>query len=113
LVAAFTHLSADLSGVRSEQLRDRALVGGLTIAAVSGAGLSPVAPLSVHERPDGGFTLVLLLEPGHFVVHAMPERERLLVDALTLAGQDARKAVDVFARRLAPSDVHTEKRGVG
>jgi S-adenosylmethionine decarboxylase len=111
--AAFTHLTADLSGLRAEQLRDRALVTGLVIAAVGGAGLTSLAAPTIHERPQGGLSAVLLLEPGHLVVHALPERGRLLVDLLTLATQEPLKALEVFQRRLAPRDVRTELRALG
>jgi hypothetical protein len=37
----------------------------------------------------------------------LPADGLLLVDVLARAGQDARKAVDVFARRLAPRAMHT------
>ena len=113
LAAAFTHLTADLSGVRAEYLRDRSLVGGLLIAAVAGAGLAPLSTPAVHERADGGFTLVVLLEPGHIVVHTLPDRERLIADMLTPADHDPGKAVDVFVRRLAPANVRSERRAVG
>ncbi len=111
--AAFTHLTADLSGVRDEQLRDLPLITGLLIAAVGGAGLSSLAPPALHERPRGGMTAVLLLEPGHLIVHALPDRSRLILDMLTLSTQEPLKALEVFTRRLAPRDVRTELRAIG
>jgi S-adenosylmethionine/arginine decarboxylase-like enzyme len=111
--AAFTHLTADLSGARDEQLRDLSLITGLLIAAVAGAGLTAVAPPTLHVRPLGGLTAVMLLEPGHLLVHALPERGLLIVDVLTLASQEPLKALEVFSRRLAPRKVHTEVRAVG
>jgi S-adenosylmethionine decarboxylase len=113
LPAAFSHLTADLSGIRAEHLRDRMLVAGLVVAAAAGAGLSPVSTPAVHERADGGFTLVLLLDPGHLVLHTLPDRERLIISVLSPAGLDPGKALDVFVRRLAPREVHTDKRPLG
>jgi S-adenosylmethionine/arginine decarboxylase-like enzyme len=113
LPAVFSHLTADLSGVRSEHLRDRTLVAGLAIAAVAGAGLSTASTPGVHERADGGFTLVLLLEPGHLVLHTLPDRGRAIIEVLADSSHDPVKALDVFVRRLAPREVHTDKRPLG
>jgi S-adenosylmethionine decarboxylase len=113
VAATFTHLTADLSGVRDEQLRDLTLLTGLLIAAAGGAGLTALAPPALHARPLGGLTAMLLLEPGHVVVHAFPERSRLILDILTLATQQPLKALEVFTRRLSPRDVRTEVRPVG
>ncbi len=113
MAATFTHLTADLSGVREEQLRDLTLITGLLIAATGGAGLTTLAPPVLHTRPQGGLSAVLLLEPGHLVVHAFPERSRLIIDLLTLATQQPLRALEVFTRRLSPRDVRTEVRPVG
>jgi S-adenosylmethionine decarboxylase len=111
--AAFSHLTADLSGVRDDQLRDLPLITGLVIAAAGGAGLTPLGPPHLHPRAQGGLTALLALEPGHLVVHALPARSRLIVDVLTLATQQPLKALEVFTRRLSPRDVRTEVRPVG
>jgi S-adenosylmethionine/arginine decarboxylase-like enzyme len=104
---AFTHLLADLVGVPAALLGDQALVGGLLIAAASAAGLAAHGPPVVRALPHDGVAALFLLEGCHIAVHTFPADGLLLVDVLARAGQDARKAVDVFARRLAPSAMHT------
>lgn len=113
MAATFTHLTADLAGVRDEQLRDLTLITGLLIAATAAAGLVTLGPPALHARPQGGLTAMLLLDPGHVMVHAFPERSRLILDILTLATQQPLQALEVFTRRLSPRDVRTEVRPVG
>jgi S-adenosylmethionine/arginine decarboxylase-like enzyme len=109
----YQHLHADLVGVPPAQLGDVDLLSGLLIAAASGAGLTAVGAPAVRRLPDGGVAGVLLLECCHIAVHAVPSRQLLLLDVLVLATQDARKALDVFARRLTPRDVRSDTRGRG
>ncbi len=113
MTPTFTHLTAHLSGVRDEQLRDLPLITGLLIAAASSAGLTALGPPTLHPRAQGGLTAMLVLEPGHLLVHALPERSRLILDALTLATQQPAQVLEVFRRRLTPRDVRTELRPVG
>ena len=104
---------ADLVGVSGAQLSDHALVGGLLIAAASAAGLVAHGPPVVRALPHDGVAALFLLEGCHIAVHTFPAEGLLLVDVLARAGHDARKAVEVFARRLAPSAVHTATQARG
>lgn len=106
------HLTAELSGVAAEQLRDAALLGGLLIAAASAAGLSPMGIPTVRESADG-VSAMLLLERAHIAIHTLPERQTLLFDAVAPASHDFRKGLEVFTRRLAARDVKTDSRGRG
>ena len=110
---AYQHLHADFVGVPPAQLGDVDLLSGLLIAAAGAAGLTAVGAPAVRRLPDGGVAGVLLLECCHIAVHAVPARQLLLLDVLVLATQDARKALDVFARRLGPRDVRSDTRGRG
>ncbi len=102
------HVSADLAGVGSGALRDSSLLSGLLIAAVSAAGLSAVASPVVHVAPDGSVSAVLFVESAHISVHTFPARALALVDVMARTEVSARKAIDVFVRRLTPSAVAIE-----
>lgn len=108
--AALTHVSADLAGVSSGALRDAPLLSGLLIAAAGAAGLNAAAAPLVRTRPDGAVSAILLLEPCHLSVHSFPDRRLALLDVLTRDALGATKALDVFVRRLLPSDVTSETR---
>lgn len=123
---AFTHLLADFAGVPAAQLTDRALVGGLLVAAAGAAGLSAVAggggasgdggPFGapfVRTLPSGGIAAALLLGSCHIIVHTRPDEGVLLLDVLAPRAGDPRKAADVFARRLAARSVHAEEHARG
>lgn len=105
-----TLLVADLVGIAPEPLRDAAVLTGLLIAAAGAAGLHAEGLPTVRERGDGGVGAALLHDGQHIVLHSYPERGLLLIDLLSANVNDARKAVDVFARRLAPRDVRTGTR---
>ena len=64
----------------------------------------------VRQPPGGGVACFLLHEGSHIAVHTFPDRELLLLDVLTFATQDARKALDVFARRLTAREIRSESR---
>lgn len=112
-VPAFTHLIADLVGVSPAQLADSAVLGGLLIASASAAGFTTVGAPVVRQLPSDDVTGVLLLEGCHIALHAFPARALLLLDVLTYGTQDARKALDVFARRLTPREIRSETRARG
>ena len=116
LPPAFTHLLADYAGVPAVQLTDRALVGGLLIAAAGAAGLSAIAgegtPL-VRTLPTGGIAAALLLGSCHIIVHTRPDEGVLLLDVLAPHAGDPRKAADVFTRRLGARTVHLAEHGRG
>jgi len=106
------HLTAEFLGVPLEQLRDAPLLGGLLIAAASAAGFSLSGVPIVRDYP-GGVSAVVLLEQGHLSVHAIPDRQTLLFDAVAPASHDFRKALDVLSRRLTAREIKTDTRGRG
>jgi S-adenosylmethionine/arginine decarboxylase-like enzyme len=108
-----THLTADFIGVPSEQLRDSALLGGLLIAAASAAGFSLSGVPTVREMPGGRISAMVLIDQGHLAVHALPDKQTLLFDAVAPASHDFRKALDVLSRRLTTRDTKTDTRGRG
>lgn len=109
----FVHQLADFIGVPAAQLRDHALLGGLMIAAASAAGVSSVGLPTTCARPAGGLAAVLLHDDCHITVHALPERELLLLDILTPRNLDGARAIDVFARRLGAREVRRDVRDRG
>jgi S-adenosylmethionine decarboxylase len=110
---ALTHLSADLAGVGSGALRDPSLLSGLLIAAASAAGLNAAAAPVVRTVPNGGVSAILLLDPCHLSVHSFPNRGLALVDVMSRDPAGAAKALDVFVRRLLPTNVTSETRARG
>jgi S-adenosylmethionine/arginine decarboxylase-like enzyme len=106
----FQHLVADFLGVPATQLTDRALISGLVVAAASAAGMNAVGIPTLLDRKAGGLTAALLHDDCHITVHAVPERELLLVDVFAPRSIDAARAVDVFARRLTAKHVHRDAR---
>jgi S-adenosylmethionine decarboxylase len=110
---AFVHLLADFVGVPATQLNDAGLVTGLLIAAASAAGLTAHGAPVVRVLPHDGVTGLFLLEGSHITVHTFPERGLLLLDVLALASCDARKAVEVFARRIDAREVRAARHARG
>lgn len=104
------HIVADFVGVPANQLSDRTLVSGLIVAAAGAAGMNAPGVPTMRERQAGGLTAALLHDDCHITVHAIPERELLLLDVLAPKGIDATRAVDVFARRLTARHVHKDAR---
>ncbi len=109
-IPGFTHVTADFLGVVPSHLRDAALLQGLLIAAASAAGFSTVGAPVVRQLPSDAVTAVLLFDGCHMTVHSFPDRELLLLDILAASTHDARKALDVFARRLVPREIRSESR---
>lgn len=109
----FTHLIADFIGVPPTQLRDASLLRGLLIAAAGAAGFSAVQAPLVRELPSDGLACLLLLDGCHIAVHTFPERQLMLLDVLSLATHDPRKAQDVFARRIVATEIRSETRSRG
>ncbi len=97
-------LTADFIGVPGEQLRDRELLSGLLIASAGAAGFAATALPLVRTREEGT-GVVLLLDGCHITAHAFPARELLLLDVLAPTEGDARRAFDVFSRRLTAREV--------
>jgi S-adenosylmethionine/arginine decarboxylase-like enzyme len=112
-VSSFTHVAADLIGVSGDACRDATLLTGLLIAAAGAAGYSTLGAPVVRQLPGGDVAGVLLLDGCHIALHSFPERELLLLDILAPASRDARKALDVFAKRLAPRQIRSEARPRG
>ncbi|MGI8496671.1 MAG: S-adenosylmethionine decarboxylase [Gemmatimonadaceae bacterium] len=112
-VSAYTHLIADCLGVAAAQLRDTGLLTGLLIAGAGAAGFATVGAPVVRKLPNDSIAAVLLLEGCHIAVHTFPERELLLLDVLAPATHDARKVVDVFARRLTAREIRSESHSRG
>ena len=108
-LAAFTHRTADFSGVSAAVLRDVQLISGLLVAAAGAAGLSADGSPTVRLRGVEGITAILLLaaEGCHFAAHTFPQRELLLLDLLAPSVRSSDKAIDVFVRRLGAKDVRT------
>ena len=109
----FAHLTADFIGVAPAQLRDASLLKGLLIAAAGAAGFAVVGAPIVRPLTDDGVGVVIILADCHMSAHAFPSRELLLLDILTLATHDPRKALDVFARRLSAREIHSDQRERG
>ncbi len=103
------HLVAELSGIARSCLHDTALLGGLLIAAAGAAGLhaisSPILRTTDHRGVDG----LLMLDGGHAAIHAHSDRGTLLLDLLTVAPAELAKALEVFIRRLHPTNVSAER----
>ncbi|MGH7719166.1 MAG: S-adenosylmethionine decarboxylase [Gemmatimonadaceae bacterium] len=108
--AAFSHLIADLLGVPASLLRDASLLSGLLIAAAGAAGFATMGAPIVRQLPSDGVAAVLMLDGCHMALHSVPDRELLLLDVLSLATHDPRKALDVFTRRLHPRELRSEAR---
>ena len=101
------------SAWRPTRCRDAGLLTGLLIAAAGAAGYSSLGAPVVRQLPAGDVAGVLLLDGCHIALHSFPERELLLLDILAPASRDARKALDVFAKRLVPQQIRSEARPRG
>ena len=108
-----TRLSAELSGIPAERLRNVEMIGGLLIAAAGAAGFNSLGVPASRTRPDGACDAALLLDQAHLVVHALPEQGILVIDLFAPAPHDLGKALDVFTRRLNPVKVNTDPRKRG
>ncbi|MBP6773661.1 MAG: S-adenosylmethionine decarboxylase [Gemmatimonadaceae bacterium] len=106
---AVVHLIAELTGIAPAQLHDRALLGGLLIAAAGAAGLHAAHPPTLHTHGVRGVDAFLLLDGGHASVHAQAPQHSLLLDLLAHEPVDLARALDVFRRRLAPAAVSAER----
>lgn len=106
---AVVHLIAELTGVARAQLHDRALLGGLLIAAAGAAGLHAALPPALHAHDVRGVDAVLLLEGGHAALHAYAPQGLLLLDLIAPETADLTRALEVFTRRLAPRGVSSER----
>lgn len=105
-------MTADFVGVPPEQLRDSAMIGGLLIAAAGAAGFGSIGLPTVRERADS-LGAIILLDGCHVSAHAYAVRGLLLFDALAPSQQDAKRALDVFTRRLTAREVRVDMRARG
>ena len=112
-VQGFSHLVADFIGVPPAQLRDARMLSGLLIAAAGAAGFSADGAPMVRQLHNEAVAGLLLVDGCHMSVHAFPDRGLLLLDVLSLATHDGRKALDVFARRLAAREIRSDQRARG
>lgn len=111
---ALVHLLADFAGVAPARLRDATLMSGLLIAAGSAAGFNPLGAPTVRPHVAGeGLSAFVMLGGCHIIVHTYPAREMLLLDVLASPPNDAVKAFDVFARRVAAREIRSEQRHRG
>jgi S-adenosylmethionine/arginine decarboxylase-like enzyme len=112
-VNSHTRLSAELTGIPAERLRNVEMIGGLLIAAAGAAGFGSLGVPVSRTRPDGACDAALVLDQAHLVVHALPELGVLVIDLFAPAPHDLGKALDVFTRRLNPAKVTTDPRHRG
>ena len=106
----FSHLLADFAGLPPAQLRDASFLSGLMIAAAGASGFSADGAPTVRILPHDALAALLTIDQGcHLAVHTFPDRGLLLLDVLAPATLDARKALDVFVRRLPGAQVHCEQ----
>lgn len=106
----YSHLLADFAGLPPATLRDAPFVSGLMIAAAGAAGFSADGAPTVRILPHDALAALLTIDEGcHMAVHTFPARGILLLDVLAPVTLDARKALDVFVRRLPGARVHSEQ----
>jgi S-adenosylmethionine/arginine decarboxylase-like enzyme len=113
VAASFSHLTAEFVGALPSQLADRTLLAGLMIAAASAGGLVAIGPPVLRALPGDGVGAMLPLDDCYVAVHSFPSRGLLLLDVLTLSTHDARKALDVFTRKLTAREIRSEQRSRG
>ena len=110
---AFRHLTADFVGANPVQLRDSGLLSGLMIASAGAAGFTVMGKPIIRTLPSDGVGALLLLDDCHMSVHTFPARGLLMLDVLTLSTHDARKALDVFTRRVTAREIRSDVRDRG
>lgn len=103
------HVFAELAGIDSTRLHDRALLGGLLIAAAGAAGLHAAHAPVLHHDAMRGVDALLLLDGGHAAMHSYAEDETLFIDIVAPQSADLDKALAVFTRRLLPTFTNTER----
>jgi len=62
----------------------------------------------VRVAADGSVSVFLFVDSCHLSAHTVPESGLLLLDAFAPTETEAKKALDVFVRRLAPTNVASE-----
>jgi S-adenosylmethionine/arginine decarboxylase-like enzyme len=112
-MSAYTHLTADFHGVDASRLRDPSLLTGLLIAAAGAAGFPGSGTPIVKQLPNEAVTAALMLESSQTTLLTDPALGLLLLDVIAPSTHEPRKALDVFARRLAAREVRSELRARG
>ena len=125
------HLTADLRGCAAgrSEMTDTASLRRACLAAVEGAGLTPVgelfhrfepaaAKVAAHAAAPSGITGVVLLAESHLAVHTWPELEAATLDVYVcnLGADNSRHAEALLATLIdafAPTSVerHALQRG--
>lgn len=110
---ALVHLTAEFLGATAAQLSDERLLNGLLIAAAGAAGLAATGAPVVTRAGEQTAGDLVMLDGCRISVLALPDRQLLLLDILTPATRDPRKALEVFTRRLEAREVRSEQRARG
>ncbi len=125
------HLTADLRGCAAgrAEMTETASLRRACLAAVEGAGLTPVgelfhrfepaaAPVAGHDAAPSGITGVVLLAESHLAVHTWPELEAATLDVYVcnLGADNSSRAealMDALVAAFAPTRVerHAQRRG--
>lgn len=114
------HLTADLRGCdpRLGAMIDPPALREVCLAAVRGAGLTPVGELFHRFPAPGGVTGVLLLAESHVAVHTWPEMNAVTLDVYVcnFGGDNSARAETLLAALIgafAPTRVerHALRRG--
>ena len=108
------HLTADLRGCdpRRGAMTDPPALREVCLAAVRGAGLTPVGELFHRFPPPGGVTGVLLLAESHVAVHTWPEMNAVTLDVYVcnFGGDNSARARMLLAALIdAFAPTHVER----
>lgn len=103
------HLFAELAGIAAPRLHDRALLGGLLIAAAGAAGLHAAHVPVLHHDALRGVDALLMLDGGHVAMHSYAHDGTLFIDMVAPQAADLDKALTVFTKRLTPAATHTTR----
>ena len=121
------HLTADLRGCAAgrPEMTETASLRSCCLAAVAGAGLTPVGELFHRFVPaaapgvaPSGITGVVLLAESHLAVHTWPELEAATLDVYVcnLGADNSARAealMDALVAAFAPARIerHAQRRG--
>jgi len=100
------HLVIDLSGCRSEDLRDADSLIELLIEAAHRSGASIVGSYAERFGGGGGVSAIVVVKESHISIHTWPELGYASLDIFTCGqGVDPWKAYEVVLERLKPAGV--------
>jgi S-adenosylmethionine decarboxylase len=101
------HALAELVGVAPELLDDEPLLRRVLAAAATECGATVCQVISKRFQPHG-VTVLALLSESHASLHSYPENGSVFVDVFTCGEHaDPGRAVEVLARELRPTTVHS------